>query len=46
MSSCGYLFFDQSSGIICSAAVEGILVPRHTALDDAACATGMQPLRA
>ena len=46
MSSWRYLIFEESSGIICSAAVEGILVLRHTALDDAACATGMQPLRA
>ena len=38
------LMFDGSSWIIYSATAEGISVLRHTALDDAAFATGMQPL--
>lgn len=34
------------AGLICSAIVEGILVPRHTALDDAVCTTEKLPFRA
>lgn len=33
------------AGLICSATVEGILVPKHTALDDAQRTTVMLPFR-